>query len=184
MERANSDPPAENPGTTVAPDSGTTGEAAPTVARPFLIVTTEDKPGCPAGSAVNRVELDAPMDPWPGHEMVEDDGRDLWTPAPDQVPVPDAVPNSDMRIVLQNEFLPDGRSYFSAADSFLAKQRDDTASLPDDDAAKRAALAAWTQWDMGNQFYRADPLVGALGQMFGLSEADLDAFFRKAARRG
>ncbi len=149
---------------------------------PYLAVTTADAPGCPAGSAVQRVELDAPFDGWPGLTTAPDDGRALWTP-PAKVPVPPSVPNADLRIVMQGRFLPDGRSYFTAADSYLAQARDGTAQLPDDDATKRRALAAWTQWDMGNLFYRADPLVAQLGALFGLSDADLDDLFRAAGGR-
>ena len=98
--------------------------------------------------------------------------------------VPESVPNADLRIVLQGRLLPDGRSYFTAANDYLAGNRDATAGLDDADPAKRAALSAWTQWDMGNYFHRADPLVAALGQMFGLTGADLDALFQSAGARG
>ena len=97
--------------------------------------------------------------------------------------VPDRVPNADLRIILQGMFLPDGRSYFAATDGFLAGQRDATSGLDDADPAKQAALGAWTQWDMGNFFHRRDPLVAALGGMFGLSDVDLDALFQAAGAR-
>ena len=103
---------------------------------------------------------------------------------PDRPFVPESVPNADLRIVLQGKFLPDGRSYFTAADAALAGNRNATAALADADPRRQAALAAWTQWDMGNFFHRADPLVAELGAQFGLSDAELDALFQGAAKRG
>ena len=103
---------------------------------------------------------------------------DAWAFTPS---VPENVPNADMRIVLQGHFLPDGRSLFTAIQTMLQGNRDATAGLPDDSPPKRAALAAWTRWDMGNFFVRAEPMIAGIRDAFGFTDDQVDALFVEAA---
>ena len=127
-----------------------------------------------------------------GYVTAEGTGR---APVGEAVPpsVPDRVPNADLRIILQRTFLPDtaqtpeafrGRSYYTAADAYLRAQLAAVSGRDDADPEKIEALGAFTQWDQGNYFVRSDPLVAALGRMFGLTGSDLDALFQEAGRRG
>lgn len=142
----------------------------------------------PAGSKINRIVLDdvtgyAVAD---GLELRDDDAAPVWRPpaAPRRpAPVPEQVSNADARRVMLRRFVPDGRSFYSVVNGYLQSQVANTASQPDNDPNKIGALTAWTQWDMGNFFYRSDPLVASMAQVITASggEIDLDKLFIEAA---
>lgn len=127
----------------------------------FLTVTTEDAPGCPAGSAISRMELDQPTDIWPGLETVPDDGRELWVPPP---PVPPAITNFQARAVLLAMASPtgvEGRTLFQDID----------------DTLRGEGGVAWQAWEYANEITRDGELVSSLGQRLGMSPAQLDQLF-------
>lgn len=138
----------------------------------------------PVGSKVNVILLgdDADYTPAEGLELRGDDDTPIWSP-PVVASVPDQVANADARRVMLQHFVPDGRSFYTVVNSYLQSQVTGTATLPDNDPNRIAALSAWTQWDMGNFFYRADPLVAAMAQVITAygGTIDLDELFIAAA---
>lgn len=138
----------------------------------------------PVGSKINVILLadGADYTPADGLELRDDDGAPIWS-LPVASPVPDQVANADARRVMLQHFVPDGRSFYTVVNGYLQAQVTATASLPDNDPNRIGALSAWTQWDMGNFFYRADPLVAAMAQVIGAygGTIDLDELFIAAA---
>ena len=131
----------------------------------FLVLTTTPAPGCPAGSAVNRVQLEDAFDPWPGYEMVPDDGRPLWMPAP---AVPESVTNFQVRAVLLT-MAPAGGE-------------EGRTLLDDVDVAVRAeGGVAFQAWEYAPNVERNGLLVAFLGERMGLGSEQLDQLFIAAA---
>lgn len=132
----------------------------------FLAVTTADSPDCPAGSALQRIELDEPFSGWPGIETIPDDGRELWVAPPPPPAVPHAITNFQARATLMQ--LPSataGRTLFEDVD----------------DAMHAAGGTALQAWEYANEVYRDGALVASLGEQLALSPAEMDQLFITAS---
>ena len=139
----------------------------------------------PRGTAFNRILADAGFSLGPGLKLIDDDGRVIYTPAPPP-PALVAVSNSAARRVLQMQFVPSGSSFFTVVNTYLQQQMTATASLPDKDPNRIAALGSWTQWDMGNFFDPNDPLVDAMVVVIQEAGGTIDksALFQEAVALG